>query len=415
MTARARPKLIDRARLVKTADWLAVAVASSLPWSTSGTAILVVLWLVTFIPTLDWTNARSELWTFAGGLPVLLVLLGALGMLWADVGLAERWDGLASFLKLLVIPLLFVQFRRSDRGACVFGGYAVACVALLLVSFVLALWPHPIYLFSRDFGVPVKNAASQSGEFVTCIFGFLFLTHETLLRRQWAWFAGLLTIILAMLANIVFVATGRTALVVMLVLLILFAVKQLSARGVIILFAGALVIAAIAWASSPYLRMRTESAWIDLQTYEVNDTSNSPGERVEFAKKSMAFIRVAPIIGHGTGSIHALFEKAAAGRTGAAGSDTTNPHNQTFAVAIQLGLIGAVVLWAMWVAHVALFRGAGLAGWIGLVIVVQNIVGSLFNSHLFDFVQGWVYVFGVGVAGGMVLKRRAAKADARVD
>ncbi len=52
-----------------------------------------------------------------------------------------------------------------------------------------------------------------------------------------------------------------------------------------------------------------------------------------------------------------------------------------------------------------LFRGAGLADWIGLVVVVQNIVGSLFNSHLFDFVQGWVYVVGVGVAGGMVLKQ----------
>ena len=64
----------------------------------------------------------------------------------------------------------------------------------------------------------------------------------------------------------------------------------------------------------------------------------------------------------------------------------------------------------MWIAHLLLFRGGGLAAWIGLVIVVQNIVGSLFNSHLFDFLQGWTYVFGVGVAGGMVLKRRAEQA-----
>ena len=46
------------------------------------------------------------------------------------------------------------------------------------------------------------------------------------------------------------------------------------------------------------------------------------------------------------------------------------------------------------------------------MLVVQNIVGSLFNSHLFDFTQGWVYVFGVGVAGGMVLKRQSPKAGA---
>jgi O-antigen ligase len=74
--------------------------------------------------------------------------------------------------------------------------------------------------------------------------------------------------------------------------------------------------------------------------------------------------------------------------------------------AIQIGLVGAAVLWAMWIAHLFLFRGSDLASWIGLVIVAQNIVGSLFNSHLADFVQGWTYVFGVGVAGGMVLRAR---------
>ena len=63
----------------------------------------------------------------------------------------------------------------------------------------------------------------------------------------------------------------------------------------------------------------------------------------------------------------------------------------------------------MWFAHLALFRGGGLAQWIGLMIVVQNIVGSLFNSHLFDFGQGWIYVFGVGVAGGMVLKTKISR------
>jgi hypothetical protein len=66
----------------------------------------------------------------------------------------------------------------------------------------------------------------------------------------------------------------------------------------------------------------------------------------------------------------------------------------------------------MWLAHLWLFRGPGLVEWIGLVIVVQNIVGSLFNSHLFDFVQGWTYVLGVGVAGGMALKKRAAERSA---
>jgi hypothetical protein len=114
------------------------------------------------------------------------------------------------------------------------------------------------------------------------------------------------------------------------------------------------------------------------------------------------------VIGHGTGSIRLLFEKAAAGQAGAAGVAAANPHNQTLAVGIQLGVLGIAVLWAMWVAHLVLCRGNTLAAWIGLVIVAQNITGSLFNSHIFDFVQGWTYVVGFGVAGGMILRNRAA-------
>ena len=38
---------------------------------------------------------------------------------------------------------------------------------------------------------------------------------------------------------------------------------------------------------------------------------------------------------------------------------SVNPHNQFFAVAIQLGLIGGAILIAMWLAHLALFRGGG--------------------------------------------------------
>ena len=58
----------------------------------------------------------------------------------------------------------------------------------------------------------------------------------------------------------------------------------------------------------------------------------------------------------------------------------------------------------MWAAHFCLFLARGPYVWIGTVVVVENVVSSLFNSHLFDFASGWLYVFGVGVVGGMVLR-----------
>jgi hypothetical protein len=399
----------DRAKAASIADGLMIAVAVSLPWSTSATGILLVLWLLALIPALEWADVRRELVTPAGGLPVLLFLLGVLGMAWADVTLLARWNGLDGFIKLLVVPLLMAQFRRSDRGLWVFGGYLVSCIVLLVATTVVQFVPSfsPVGLHGDN--VLVKNGSTQSGEFVTCIFGMLFLALESFRRRQWLWLFGMLITVLGMLANMFFVTTGRTALVIIPVLLVLFAAKRLDYRGIFILFMSAILLSAVAWYSSPYLRERTLAAWVDYRDYEVSDAQNSSGERIEFAKKSIKFVLEAPIIGHGTGSIHTLFEKSAVGQTGAAGSATTNPHNQTFAVAIQLGLVGVIMLWAMWIAHLLLFRGNGLAEWVGLIIVVQNIVGSLFNSHLFDFMQGWAYVLGVGVAGGMVLKDRVTK------
>ena len=55
-----------------------------------------------------------------------------------------------------------------------------------------------------------------------------------------------------------------------------------------------------------------------------------------------------------------------------------------------------------------LFCGPTLTAWIGLLVVTDNVVSSLFSSHLFDFTQAWLYVFGVGVAGGMVQRERQA-------
>jgi hypothetical protein len=67
----------------------------------------------------------------------------------------------------------------------------------------------------------------------------------------------------------------------------------------------------------------------------------------------------------------------------------------------------------MWWVHLSLFRGEGLMAWIGLMVVVQNFFTSLFNSHIFDFNEGWIYVLGVGIAGGALLGpgRREAPAS----
>jgi O-antigen ligase len=138
-----------------------------------------------------------------------------------------------------------------------------------------------------------------------------------------------------------------------------------------------------------------------------NELQISTALHLSFLKKSLQFVEEAPLIGHGTGSITELYRRSAVGQTGTDATISTNPHNQTFAIAIQLGVLGVIVLYAMWISHARLmFSLPGQEGWIGFLLVIQNVISSLFNSHLFDFTQGWTYVFGVGIIGGVALQRR---------
>jgi O-antigen ligase len=377
-----------------------------LPWSTSATGILAGLWLLVVIPTLDAAVLRRVLSTPAGGLPVMLWALGLVGMLWASgLPLAERMDGLNSYHKLLFIPLLIAHFHRSERGPWVMGGFLASCGILLALSWTLFIVPSlPLPWTNSSPGVPVKDYIAQGAEFTVCVFLLAALALEAWRNRR-HWFAlALLLVLLIFLANILCVLVSRTALVVVPILLLLFACRRLPWKGTIGLLLAGLMLGALAWSFTPDLRHNVTSLFHEMREFRPDGLRTRAGARLEFWWKSIGFVADAPLIGHGTGSIHDQFRRSVEGRAGVAVVASANPHNQALAVAVQLGMVGTAVLFAMWLSHLLLFRGEGLAAWAGLVIVTQNIVGSLFNSHLFDFTHGWGYAIGVGVAGGMIFK-----------
>ena len=260
-----------------------------------------------------------------------------------------------------------------------------------------------------------------------CAFALAYVAGEDWRRgsRRRAYvFASLA---LLFFGNIIYLASARTTLIIIPIFILLLGFRLYGWRGFVAALMVGTVVAGMAWNSSGHMRGQLSSLitiWNSPDYIRAQLTSlikgskldpenvglASAGLRLEFYQKSFAIIRNAPIIGHGTGTIRARFEDAAIGETGIAAITTGNPHQQTFAVAIQLGLVGSAVLWAMWIAHLLLFRGAGVVPWFGLLVVMPNILGSLLNSSLFDFTEGWIYVFGVGVLGGAVLRAASGRA-----
>jgi O-antigen ligase len=402
----------DPAIWSKASDIVAVLLALSLPWSTSLVGIFGVIFVLTVAPTIDRQAFAASLWRPVSALPIALFALAVVGALWSDAPWGVRGYAIGQLAKFLVLPLLVYHFERSARGMWVFTAFLISCALMVLMSWLVMLYPDlALKQFNAERGVFVKNYIDQSQEFALCAI-VLAYPVVTLLRAGKIRQALLLAAIAAhFILNMAFVIVSRTAMVTLPVMLAVFALLHLQRRTSAIIIGAMIVLAGLAWLASPQLRETIGRSANEYQVYKEENKPTSVGLRLQYWQKSIGFFAEAPVIGHGTGSTEGLFKRASVGFEGSAsGYIINNPHNQTLNVAVQWGCVGIVVLYALWLVHLLLFRGEGLVAWIGLMVVLQNIFSSMFNSHLFDFHEGWMYVLGVGVAAGMVLRAKSAGA-----
>ena len=346
----------------------------------------------------------------AAALPVLLWLLALVGMLWANVPWGERLAGFEGFHKLLVIPLLLAQFRRSERGIYVVYGFFVSCTAMLLASWgLMALWKlWWIYVPGKIPGLLVKDYIAQSTEFLICAVALLGVRGRALACEREARGGRRAARRSLFLGNIFYIAPGRTALRGA-------AAAAASSSASAISAGRACCGACLAAARARRRRMGGVAAAARADDREHRRSARLSGRQRRLVVRHPAR-NLEEVVRHHRGRAahrprHRLDPGAVPPRRGGRGrvrrSQSVNPHNQIFAVGIQLGMLGIAILMTMWIAHLALFRGGGLIAWFGIVVVVQNLASAPVNSHLFDSFHGWLYVFGFGVLGGMALRERA--------
>jgi O-antigen ligase len=395
-------------------DVLTALIAILLPWTTTGVAIVGALWVVALLPSIELRPLLRSLARPISILPIALFALALIGTLWSDAAWSVRLHAVSPTAKLLILPLLFYHCARSLRGIWVFKAFLVSCIAMVLVSCLVAFYPElsaKLYFSRGEYqvatGIFVKNYIDQSQEFALCAVALVYPVMAL-------WHAGkrtpaivLAAVAVAFVLSMLFVVVSRTALVTIPIMLMVFALLHLQLRTTLIATAAAVLFAGAVWFASPALRHTVAKFYADYQQTSEQINPSGMGSRLEFWRKSLTFFTEKPLIGHGTGSTLGLFEKAGVGQIGYLAEVVGDPHNQTLNVAVQWGIVGVILLWALWLTHLALFRGDGMAAWVGLMVVVQNMLTSLLNSHLFDFHEGWMYVLGVGVAGGMVLRARA--------
>jgi O-antigen ligase len=391
------------------ADILSVLLAVALPWSTSAFLILLGPLLAIILGSVNPGLFVRSMRRMPSVISMAFFILAVAGVFWSEAGFAAGVHALGPLVKILVLPFLLYYFELSGRGSWVLGGFLFSCFVLMINSWIITFEPGLAIKTGRccgeDYGVSVRNYIDQSQEFGICLVGLCSVGLFCIQSKMWGKSALLGAAALAFAANLVFVVVSRTAIVCIPIMFIVLPWRHGRTRGVLAAIAVGCAVLIAAWLASPHLRTRILSVYSQFQEYRDQGVPSSVGKRLEFWRKSVGFFSEAPLLGHGTGSTLKLFEEAAVGQTAVSAEVVANPHNQTFNVAIQWGFAGLVVLYAFWYADLRMFLRDGLVAELGLLLVVQNVTGSIFNSHLFDFAEGWLYVLGVGVAGGMVAKR----------
>jgi O-antigen ligase len=394
--------------ITKFSDIMLAAVGASLPWSTTMTGALVVVWLLTLAMDAD-TEAFGRLYHVLRQSicvwPVALGFLIFVGIAWSGSPWSDCLKSAGAYSKLLTIPLIVCQFQRSGRGFYVFSAFVGSCVALLIVSWLSAIYPSLTFRANVSYGVPVKSYIDQSQEFLFCATALAWVAMSRLEQRLVA--IPLFLLALVFVGNMLMINVSRTSLFSLPIIALFFAFSNFSLRRVILFLLVCVVGLAFVWPISNNLRTKVHIAFSEFSAYRSDHEANNVGARLEFWRRSIAFISEAPLLGNGTGSTERLFKRSAEHQSGIEALITSNPHNQVLNVGVQVGIVGIIVLLGMWSSHFLFFRMAGLVASIGSVLVIQNIISSIFNSHIVDFTPGWMYVLGVGVASGCCLHHQS--------
>jgi len=390
----------------------AVATAFMIPVSTSGQAIALSIFVLFVALTVEREEWLVTFATPAAAVPIGLFLLILIGMSWSPTPFASG-GGVVHYAKLLLIPVAMASSFTPRQAFQIGYGFLAGCLVVLVLSFLsfFILLPPP-FRHTMD-GVPLKDTAVQSGSFALCAFALALGGVSVWIEGNRRRAAAMIILALVFLADIFMIFISKTGVLMTVALIGLFVVHAEGWRRSLLIAAPIALVVAIALWSSVSAQRRLAEIATDIHAVDGNKGSSeatlSTASRLDFWSKAVEFIKEAPLFGHGTGSTKSLYQSLEATRPSPYGEAVPDPHNQFLAIAIQVGLLGGAILLVMWGVHFSMFIGRSFASAVGQAVVVQNFIGSLFNSHLSTVTQGMLYCLAVGLLGGIVQRAHRRK------
>jgi len=380
----------------------AAALGVSLPFSVALDGILVGLILACWLGSDRYRDRLRQLRRNPVALTVLaFVAVVALGLLWGDRAPGDGMRYLGKYSDLALAAVLITLFRDAAWRRRALLALAWGIGALVVASYLsyLGLVP-PIGRFGAATADPLLAKGRITHGILMVLGAFLFallaLEPGNPRRQSTIWLA------LAALAvgNALLLVSGRTAYVVLAVLIVYLGYARWRLAGFAVAVLAFVTIAGVGFAVSPVLRGRVDATVKEVQESRPGVASEvTTGSRLEFYRNTLAIIRERPLAGVGTGGFPLAYERKIAGTSMIA---TVNPHNEYLLLTAQLGVIGLAALlalfWVPW--RLAPRLPTPLETHFARALVLTIAIGCLFNSLLIDHVERLLFVLGIGVAFG---------------
>lgn len=317
-----------------------------------------------------------------------------IGMFYGNAPRAEAWSMLTGWRRLLMLPIACAVFDDEQSKRRLLVTFIAVAVACAVVSFALFFAHRPIYHY--ELGITVRNHTTQGLFFAVAAFAAAILLRNGSPAGSSScprWRAAMVASVILLVANIIFVTSGRSGYLAMMVMLAVYLLtlpglgsRVLAPRRLIVVAAG-IAVASAALLMSPIARERIDLGFHQADTYQDANHLTSIGIRIVFLKNTLAIIREHPWFGVGTGAFRVAYQQQVAGKQGWEAVGTTDPHNQFLKIWAEQGLLGlaaflAFIASAFWQRVDATYRTLGVG------VMCAWCATSLFNSHFSTFSEG---------------------------
>jgi O-antigen ligase len=390
------------------ARYCCLAMLACLSFSTAGANLALLGFLVCAIFSKKWLQEfRWLVSSSVAKASLLCFALLCLSTMWSEANWAFSLAWISKYKKLLLLPLIMPFFQeRKNR---------VVFVKVLFFSLLLGLTVSYFNYFGwiRVGDCPEVGCSTHSYITLSMLNCLLFLVSLALFSSEvssWQKFLyGLCMLLSAM--NVIYVLPSRTGQVLFFILLVWspFAVcseRFVDARRKWVSFVVSLLLICISLVALQTMKGSRLVNSIErigthkLEAFKSNDHAVSVDVRFEFYRKALVLMQQKPLLGWGAGGHEPeFFRMSEQGNTPKEQFKFANPHNEYLSWVVQTGLFGLAVflywLFVVWRNSMRIvYRDEQLIfhGWF-LIFTV----GSLLNSFLLDFSEGYMMVLLIAV------------------